>query len=175
MIREKQRPVAEAALPRCATLPPCRCRKAAPISPPPGRLPRRMESAACSIAPRTPPTRRRAVAAMPRRPSFTRYGIAGVFEYGATMHGRPLMWIPTTHRRASRHGSKIGQETDLSATVNGTPLAVRCQRDKDRDRKPLYHRRASRSTSRKNSTSARSSRELSRRWRAVLLHFKDND
>ena len=27
---------------------------------------------------------------------YHRYGIAGVFEYGATIEGKPLLWIPTT-------------------------------------------------------------------------------
>ena len=27
---------------------------------------------------------------------FHRYGIAGIFEYGGTIEGKPLLWIPTT-------------------------------------------------------------------------------
>src|SRR5580765_8318843 len=28
---------------------------------------------------------------------YHKYGIAGTFEYGATIQGRPLMWIPADH------------------------------------------------------------------------------
>jgi hypothetical protein len=65
---------------------------------------------------------------------FHRYGIAGVFEYGATIQGRPLMWIPTTHGAPSPGKSR---KKLTSATINGTPVLFDAA-DKDRKRKPLY-------------------------------------
>lgn len=65
---------------------------------------------------------------------FHKYGIAGVFEYSATMHGRPLIWIPTT--RGAPPASKSGKKLTF-ATVRGTPLAFDAN-DKNRQRKPLY-------------------------------------
>jgi hypothetical protein len=66
---------------------------------------------------------------------FHKYGIAGVFEYGATMHGRPLIWIPFI--RGAPPINKSGKKLTF-ATVNGTPLAFDAN-DRDRHRKPLYH------------------------------------
>lgn len=66
---------------------------------------------------------------------FHRYGIAAVFEYGATIHGRPLLWIPVT--RGTPPINKSGKKLTF-ATVNGTPLAFDAN-DRDRHRKPLYH------------------------------------
>ena len=65
---------------------------------------------------------------------FHRFGIAGVFEHGATIEGRPLLWIPTTRGgpAPSRSGKKLA-----SATVRGTPMLFDTQ-DRDRQRKPLY-------------------------------------
>jgi hypothetical protein len=57
-----------------------------------------------------------------------------VFEHGATIEGKPLLWIPTTHGAppASRSGKKL-----TSATINGTPVLFDAN-DRDRHRKPLY-------------------------------------
>jgi hypothetical protein len=65
---------------------------------------------------------------------FHKYGFAGVFEHGATIQGKPLLWIPTQEGgpRASRSGKKL-----TSATVRGQPMLFDAN-DKDRDRKPLY-------------------------------------
>ena len=65
---------------------------------------------------------------------FHKYGIAGVFEHGATIQGKPMLWIPTKHGAptASRSGKKL-----TSATVRGQPMLFDAN-DKDRDRKPLY-------------------------------------
>jgi|SRR5262245_50846963 len=65
---------------------------------------------------------------------FHRFGIAGVFEHGATIQGKPLLWIPTTPggRPASRSGKKL-----VSATVGGRPMLFDAD-DRDRHRKPLY-------------------------------------
>ncbi|HVR68183.1 MAG TPA: DUF6441 family protein [Verrucomicrobiae bacterium] len=65
---------------------------------------------------------------------FHKYGIAGVFEHGATIQGKPMLWIPTTHggATASRSGKKL-----VSATVRGKPMLFDAN-DKSRDRKPLY-------------------------------------
>jgi len=66
---------------------------------------------------------------------FHRYGIAGVFEYGpTTIKGKPLLWIPTRH--GAPPAGKSGK-TLTFATVRGTPLAFDAD-DKDRKRKPLY-------------------------------------
>jgi len=65
---------------------------------------------------------------------FHKFGFAGVFEHGATIQGKPLLWIPTTPGAptASRSGKKL-----VSATVHGKPMLFDAN-DRDRDRKPLY-------------------------------------
>jgi hypothetical protein len=65
---------------------------------------------------------------------FHKYGIAGVFEHGATIHGKPLLWIPTRHGAptASKSGKRL-----TSATVRGQPMLFDAN-DNARDRKPLY-------------------------------------
>jgi len=65
---------------------------------------------------------------------FHRYGIAGVFEQGATISGKPLLWIPTTPGGPSpkKSGKKL-----VSATVRGHPMLFDAN-DHDRRRKPLY-------------------------------------
>lgn len=65
---------------------------------------------------------------------FHTFGFAGVFEHGATIQGKPMLWIPTKEGgpRASRSGKKL-----TSATVRGQPMLFDAN-DRDRDRKPLY-------------------------------------
>jgi hypothetical protein len=65
---------------------------------------------------------------------FHKYGIAGVFEHGATIQGKPMLWIPTVHGAptASRSGKKL-----VSATVRGQPMLFDAN-DRDPHRKPLY-------------------------------------
>jgi hypothetical protein len=65
---------------------------------------------------------------------FHKLGFAGVFEYGATIEGKPLLWIPTTPGGppASRSGKRL-----VSATVRGQPMLFDAN-DPARDRKPLY-------------------------------------
>jgi len=65
---------------------------------------------------------------------FHKFGIAGGFEYGTTIEGKPLLWIPTTPGApaASRSGKKL-----VSATVRGQPVLFDAA-DRDRNRKPLY-------------------------------------
>jgi Family of unknown function (DUF6441) len=65
---------------------------------------------------------------------FHKFGIAGIFEHGGTIEGKPLLWIPTTPGAppASRSGKKL-----VSATVRGHPMLFDAN-DKDRHRKPLY-------------------------------------
>lgn len=65
---------------------------------------------------------------------FHRFGIAGVFEHGATIKGKPLLWIPTTRGgpAPSRSGKKL-----VSATIRGKPMLFDAG-DRDRQRKPLY-------------------------------------
>jgi hypothetical protein len=65
---------------------------------------------------------------------FHRMGIAGVFEHGATIEGKPLLWLPTDSSAppASRSGKRL-----VSATVHGRPMLFDAG-DRARDRKPLY-------------------------------------
>lgn len=65
---------------------------------------------------------------------FHKIGYAGVFEHGATIQGKPLLWIPTDPGGppASRSGKKL-----TSATVRGKPMLFDAN-EKARDRKPLY-------------------------------------
>jgi uncharacterized protein DUF6441 len=65
---------------------------------------------------------------------FHKFGIAGVFEHGATIAGKPLLWIPTDPGAppAGRSGKKL-----VSATVHGHPVLFDAA-DRARDRKPLY-------------------------------------
>jgi uncharacterized protein DUF6441 len=65
---------------------------------------------------------------------FHKFGIAGVFEHGATIEGKPLLWIPTDPNAppAGRSGKKL-----VSATVRGQPVLFDAG-DRDRHRKPLY-------------------------------------
>jgi len=65
---------------------------------------------------------------------FHTIGLAGVFEHGATISGRPLLWIPT--RRGAPPAGKSGKKL-TSATVRGRPMLFDAD-DKDRQRKPLY-------------------------------------
>jgi hypothetical protein len=65
---------------------------------------------------------------------FHSYGLASVFEFGATIEGKPLLWLPSKPGapRAGRSGKKL-----ISATVRGTPMLFDAN-DPDRHRKPLY-------------------------------------
>jgi Family of unknown function (DUF6441) len=65
---------------------------------------------------------------------FHKKGLAGVFEFGATIQGKPLLWIPTTPGAppAGRSGKKL-----VSATIRGRPMLFDAG-DRDRARKPLY-------------------------------------
>jgi len=65
---------------------------------------------------------------------YHRFGIAGVFEHGATIQGKPLLWIPTT--QGGPAPKKSGKKF-VSATINGTPMLFD-KADRSRDRKPLY-------------------------------------
>ena len=65
---------------------------------------------------------------------FHKFGFAGVFEHGAVIQGKPLLWIPTIEGgpAASRSGKKL-----MSATVRGQPMLFDAN-DRNRERKPLY-------------------------------------
>ena len=65
---------------------------------------------------------------------FHTIGLAGIFEHGATIAGQPMLWIPTDPqaRPAGRSGKKL-----VSATINGTPVLFDAA-DHDLHRKPLY-------------------------------------
>jgi hypothetical protein len=134
MIRDKQRPVATAAV---AAL-----RETAADSVQEGRLDIAAAGAGFRQAQWVPGLQyRTAGASKGGEPSlqatatiYHRYGIAGVFEHGATIQGKPLLWIPTQEGAptASRSGKKL-----VSATVRGTPMLFDAN-DRDRHRKPLY-------------------------------------
>lgn len=65
---------------------------------------------------------------------FHTRGLAGVFEFGAEIQGKPMLWIPTTPGAPPprRSGKQL-----VSATVRGKPMLFDA-RDRDRHRKPLY-------------------------------------
>jgi hypothetical protein len=63
-----------------------------------------------------------------------RYGLASVFQEGATIKGKPLMWIPT--RKGTPAPGKSRKKLTF-ATVKGVPLAFDAD-DHNRKRKPLY-------------------------------------
>ena len=65
---------------------------------------------------------------------YHRYGIAEVFEFGATISGKPLLWIPTTPGAPppKKSGKKL-----VSATVRGQPMLFDAA-DRNRHKKPLY-------------------------------------
>jgi hypothetical protein len=65
---------------------------------------------------------------------FHKFGIAGVFETGARIEGKPLLWIPTKRRGPTASRSKMRL---TSATVRGQPLLFAAG-DPDPHRKPLY-------------------------------------
>src|SRR5262245_59018796 len=65
---------------------------------------------------------------------FHKSRLAGVFESGVTIAGKPLLWIPTTPGAPSprRSGRKL-----ISATVRRMPMLFDAT-DRDRHRRPLY-------------------------------------
>jgi len=63
-----------------------------------------------------------------------RYGLASVFQEGATIKGKPLMWIPT--RKGTPPPGKSGKKLTFG-TIKGVPLAFDAE-DHNRKRKPLY-------------------------------------
>jgi hypothetical protein len=65
---------------------------------------------------------------------FHKRPLAGVFEYGVTISGKPLLWIPTTPGAPS--AGKSGKRL-VSATVHGQPMLFDAG-DRDPKRKPLY-------------------------------------
>src|SRR5262245_389482 len=107
MIRDKQRPVAEAAV---AAL-----REAAADAVQEGRQniaragkfgPKWQQGLQYRIRGGEPSLQAKAII-------FHKFGFAGVFEHGATIQGKPLLWIPTTEGgpRASRSGKKLVSAT----------------------------------------------------------------
>jgi hypothetical protein len=66
---------------------------------------------------------------------FHRYGIASVFEFGAIIEGKPLLWIPTTEGGPSpkKSGKKL-----VSVKIAGKAPMLFDAGDKARDKKPLY-------------------------------------
>ena len=101
---------------------------------------------------------------------FHSMGIAGVFEHGATIQGKPLLWIPTTPGGppASRSGKKL-----VSATVRGQPMLFDAN-DRDRHRKPLYVGIPSVRIPKKFRITEIVKRHASQLGAMFLKHFKDN-
>jgi hypothetical protein len=101
---------------------------------------------------------------------FHKYGIAGVFEHGATIQGKPMLWIPTKHGAptASRSGKKL-----TSATVRGQPMLFDAN-DRDRDRKPLYIGVPSVRIPKKFRITEIVKEHVKRIALAFIKHFKDN-
>lgn len=100
---------------------------------------------------------------------FHKVGFAGVFETGATIEGKPLLWIPTTEGGppASRSGKKL-----VSATVRGKPMLFDAN-DKDRDRKPLYIGVPSVRIPKKWRITEIVKQNVAKIAQAFLRHFKD--
>ncbi len=65
---------------------------------------------------------------------FHKSALAGIFEFGTTIAGKPLLWIPFIPGAPSPRRS--GKRLTL-ATVRGTPLLFDAD-DRDRHRRPLY-------------------------------------
>jgi Family of unknown function (DUF6441) len=101
---------------------------------------------------------------------FHRFGFAGVFEHGATIAGKPLLWIPTTRGGppASRSGKKL-----VSATVRGQPMLFDAN-DKDRDRKPLYVGVPSVRIPKKWRITEIVKEQFAKLGELFIKHFKDN-
>jgi hypothetical protein len=101
---------------------------------------------------------------------FHKFGMAGVFEHGATIQGKPLLWIPTTPGgpSASRSGKKL-----VSATVRGKPMLFDAT-DKDRDRKPLYIGVPSVRIPKKWRITEIVKQHAARIAQLFIQHFKDN-
>jgi hypothetical protein len=100
---------------------------------------------------------------------FHSYGLASVFEFGATIEGKPLLWIPTTPGAPSarRSGKKL-----VSATVRGTPMLFDAN-DKDRKRKPLYIGVPSVKIPKKFNIIEIIKQNAAKLGEAFLKHFKD--
>ena len=100
---------------------------------------------------------------------FHKMGIAGVFEHGATIQGKPLLWIPTQEGGppASRSGKKL-----TSATVGGKPMLFDAN-DKDRQRKPLYIGVPSIRIPKKFRITEIVKQNVAKIAQAFLSHFKD--
>lgn len=101
---------------------------------------------------------------------FHRYGIAGVFEFGATIHGNPLLWIPTKHGAptASQSGKKL-----VSATVRGKPVLFDAS-DHDPHRKPLYIGVPSVTVPKKFHIIEIVTKHVAKIAQLFVKHFKDN-
>jgi hypothetical protein len=101
---------------------------------------------------------------------FHKYGIAGVFEHGATIQGKPMLWIPTKHGAptASRSGKKL-----VSATVRGKPMLFDAN-DRDRHRKPLYIGVPSVRIPKKFRVTEIVKQHAARIAQLFIKHFKDN-
>lgn len=97
-------------------------------------------------------------------------GLAGVFEYGATIQGKPLLWIPTTPGAPPprRSGKKL-----VSATVRGKPMLFDT-RDPDRHRKPLYIGVPKVSIEKKWRITEIVEQHAKQLGELFLKHFKDN-
>jgi hypothetical protein len=66
---------------------------------------------------------------------FHSIGLAGGFEHGVTIAGKPLLWIPTTPGAPSPRKSR---KRLVSVNIAGKPPMLFDKFDRDRNRKPLY-------------------------------------
>ena len=104
MIRDKQRPVATAAVAALRETAANAVQEGRSNIAGAGRFGPKWQQD-CNIGRRA---RRKAASrrCRPRPSSFTSIGIAGVFEHGATIQGKPLLWIPTTEGGAARPAAR---------------------------------------------------------------------
>lgn len=101
---------------------------------------------------------------------FHKFGIAGVFEYGATIEGKPLLWLPTT--RGAPPPGQSGKRL-VSATVRGRPMLFDAA-DRDRHRTPLYIGVPSVRIPKKWRITEIVKRHAQQLGMLFLKHFKDN-
>ena len=100
---------------------------------------------------------------------FHTIGLAGIFEHGATISGKPLLWIPT--RRGDPPAGSSGKKL-TSATVRGTPMSFDAD-EKNRQRKPLYIGVPSVRVPKKWHITEIVKKHVAQIAQAFLRHFKD--
>jgi uncharacterized protein DUF6441 len=102
---------------------------------------------------------------------FHKSALAGVFEHGATIHGKPLLWIPTT--RGAPSPKRLRRKL-VSVNVAGKAPMLFAATDKDRDRKPLYIGVPTVRIAKKWHITEIAERQVKRIALFFIKHFKDN-